>query len=253
MAAIFHSDRKYIYFLLGLILIWIILFEFILPPNHVLPGPSITFISIFSLFKEYQFLNNMLSSISAIYLSSITAGLFIWIFKRYLFNSKNLVGFLKYPMKLISGILPGVFIGLFFIFWFPDSEYYKYVFIFFISSVYLLIKAENELKKVGSEFNDAIASLGIGKNLIFDKIYWKVIEPVLIESLVELHIFLWSILIVFEIIKGGSGIGTVLRNTLLNKDLAGLFASFLLISVIILVGDIIIKYFKNKFFSWSIV
>src|ERR1035437_6464760 len=130
MADIFHSERKYIYFLAGFFLLWIIIFEFILPPNHILPKPSIVVVSIISLFRDYQFLVNMLSSISAIYLSVIVAGLFLFIFRRYLINNKNLFGYLAFSLKWISGIIPGILMGLFLIFWFPDSEFIKYVFIF---------------------------------------------------------------------------------------------------------------------------
>ena len=251
MADIFHSDRKYIYFLSGFFVLWIILFEFILPPNQILPRPSIAVVSIISLFRDYQFLINMLSSISAIYFSFIVAGLFLFIFRRYLINNKNLFGYLAFSLKWISGIIPGILMGLFLIFWFPDSEFIKYVFIFFTCFTYLVNKLENELKKVNSEFIDAAVSLGGGKDFISDKVCWKIVEPALAESLTALHFYLWSMLIVFEMIKGGSGLGTVLRTAILYKDLSGLFSSIIIICLIIFVGATVIKYFRNKFFFWS--
>jgi ABC-type nitrate/sulfonate/bicarbonate transport system permease component len=105
---------------------------------------------------------------------------------------------------------------------------------------------------VNNEFIDAAVSLGARKNFISDKICWKVIEPALAESLTELHFYLWSMLLMFELIKGGSGLGTVLRTAILYKDLAGFFASVLIICLIIFAGASIIKYFKNRFIFWSI-
>jgi NitT/TauT family transport system permease protein len=252
MTDIVHSDRKYIYFLSGLFLLWVIFFEFILPPNKILPGPSIILVSIISLFRDYQFLFNLLSSISAIYLSSISAGLFIWIFRRHLINKNNLFGYLAFALEWISGIVPGIMVGLLLIIWFPGSEFIKYIFIFFSAFTYFIYKLKNEVKKVNCEFIDAAISLGAEKKFISDKVYWKVIEPALAESLLELHFYLWSMLIVYEIIKGGYGLGTVLRTAILYKDLAGFFASVLIICLIIFVGAILIKYFKNKFIFWSI-
>lgn len=252
MADIFHSERKYIYFLAGSFLLWIIIFEFILPPNHILPKPSIVVVSIISLFRDYQFLVNMLSSISAIYLSAIAAGLFIRVFRRYLINNKNLFGYLAFSLDWISGIVPGILMGLFLIIWLPDSEFSKYIFIFFACFTYLINKLEHELKKVKSEYIDAALSLGAGKNFISGKVCWKAVEPALAESLIELHFYLWSMLIWFEMIKGGYGLGTVLRTAILYKDLAGFFASILIICLIIFTGASLIKYFKNKFFFWSI-
>ena len=252
MADIFHSNKKYIYFLTGLFILWFVLFEFILSPNQVLPRPSIVVVSIVSLFHDYQFLFNLLSSISAIYLSSIAAGLFIWLFKRYLINNKNIFGYLVFTLEWVSGIVPGIMVGLLLIFWFPGSEFIKYIFVFFSAFTYLLYKLKNEVKKVNSEFIDAVISLGAGKNFISDKVYWKAIEPALAESLSELHFYLWSMLIVFELIEGGAGLGTVLRTAILYKDLAGFFASVLILCLIIFAGTLIIKYFKNKFVFWSI-
>jgi hypothetical protein len=252
MADIFHSDRKYIYFLSGFLLFWIILFEFILPPNQILPKPSIVVVSIISLFRDYQFLVNLFSSVAAIYFSSIVAGLFIWIFRRYLINNKNLFGYLAFSLEWISGIVPGILMGLFLIIWLPDSEFIKYIFIFFACFTFLISKIENELKKVDSEFIDAAVSLGAGKNFLSDKVYWKIVEPALAESLKGLHFYLWSMLMWFEMIKGGYGVGGVLKTAIQYKDLAGFFASVLIICLIIFIGASIIKYFKNKFVFWSI-
>jgi ABC-type nitrate/sulfonate/bicarbonate transport system permease component len=252
MADIFHSEKKYTYFLSGFVILWIILFEFVFPPNHFLPKPSIVVLSIISLFRDYQFLVNLLSSISAIYLSAIAAGLFLWLFRRYLINNKNIFGYIAFSLDWISGIVPGILIGLFLIVWLPDSEFSKYIFIFFACFTCLIKKLENELKNVKSEYIDVSVSLGAPKNFISDKVCWKAIEPALAESMTDLHFYLWSMLIVFEMINGGLGLGEVLRAAILYKDLAGLFASVLIICLIIFAGSTIIKYFKNKFIFWSI-
>jgi ABC-type nitrate/sulfonate/bicarbonate transport system permease component len=247
-----HSDSNYIFLLSGLLFAWIVVSEFILFPNNILPKPSIVLLSIISLIRDYQALANIFSSISAIYLSSIVAGFVIWIFRNYLFSKKKLLGYIASFLNWISGIVPGILLGLFLILWLPDSEISKYIFIFFSSFINLYCKAEEELKKVNRELIEAIASLGAGNEFIFNKICWKSIEPAIAESLVSLHFHLWSVLIVFEFIKGGSGLGSLIRLAVLFKDLAGLFASILLISVLILIGTSIIKYFKDKIFFWSI-
>jgi ABC-type nitrate/sulfonate/bicarbonate transport system permease component len=148
----------------------------------------------------------------------------------------------------MSGIVPGILSGLFLIIWLPDSEYSKYIFIFFASFLYLFNKAEYDLTKVRGEYVDAVVSLGAGKNFVFDKVSWKFIEPALAESLPDLHFHLWSILIVFEFIKGGSGLGSILRTVVLYRDIAGLFVSILIISLLILIGTAMIKYIKNKIY-----
>jgi NitT/TauT family transport system permease protein len=248
----FHSGRKYIYFLSGLFLLWIILYELIFPPNHILPKPSIVMFSLISLFRDYQFLVNLLSSISAIYLSTFTAGLFIWLFRRYLINNKNIFGYVAFSLHRIAGIIPGILIGLFLIVWLPDSEFSKYIFIFFACFSYLINKLENELKNVKSEYIDASVSLGASMNFISEKVRWKAVEPALAESITEMHFYLWSMLIVYEMINGGLGVGTVLRMAIQYRDLSGLFTSILIICLIIFSGSTLIKYLKNKFIFWNI-
>ena len=252
MVEIFHSDKKYIYFLFILFILWIVLFEFILAPNQILPRPSIILVSFFSLFRDYQFLNNLLLSISAIYFSFIASYLFFWSIRRYLIHNKNLIGFISFSVVRVSGIIPGILAGLFLIVWFPNSEGVKYIFVFLSSFIFLVNRLEYELKKVNSDYIDSIVSLGAGRNFISEKVIWKAMEPGIAKSLNGLNLYLWTMLIVFELIKGESGIGSVLKMAIIYKDVAVLFSCLLIIGIIILTGDLIIKIIRNKYFFWSL-
>jgi NitT/TauT family transport system permease protein len=252
MIKLFHSGRIYFYILFGLLLLWIILFEFILYPNQILPEPSIAIISVTALFRDYNFLNNMISSVSALYFSLLAATILLWIIKRFLINNKKLFNFLALSLKWVSGIIPAILIGLFLIYWFPQSEVIKYFFIFFYSFTYLFIQLECEVKKVKNEFIDAAVSLGAGNDFVSDKVIWKCVVPALAHSLLDYHLNLWMILIIFEVINGGFGLGNILRLALQYKDLSALFSSIIFICFIIFIGKSIIKYFQNKYYSWSI-
>ena len=243
---------KYIYILLSLFILWIFLFGYVLAPNQILPDPSIALISLISLFKDYHFLGNIISSITAIYFPLIVAYFLLWTIRIFLINYKKLSGSLALSLKWISGIFPGILLGLFFIYWFPDSEVIKYVFMFIISLAFLIVKFEKSIKMVNSEFIDSAISLGTGKNVLSTRIYWKAVEPLIADSLVDIHFYLWSMIIVFEFIKGGLGLGTVLRMAMLYKDLAALFTSIIIMGLIILISKCIIKFIKNKYFFWSI-
>jgi ABC-type nitrate/sulfonate/bicarbonate transport system permease component len=252
MINIFQLGKKHFYLLFVFLLLWVILFEFILSPNQILPRPTIVITSIIALFEDYQFLNNLISSISAVYISFLAASFFLWIIKSYLINNQKLFSLVAISLKGIYGIIPGIFWGLFLIYWFPDSELIKYIFIFFTSFLYLFIKLELEIKKVNIEFIDSAISLGCEKNFVSSKVYWKAVEPALALSLTDLHLYLWTIIIVFELIKGGLGVGSVLRSTIQYKDLSAMFISVIFICIIIFMGSFIIKHIKNKYFSWSI-
>jgi ABC-type nitrate/sulfonate/bicarbonate transport system permease component len=243
---------KYIYLLLVLFILWFLLFGYVFAPNQILPEPSIALLSLISSFKDYHLLVNIVSSFSAIFIPLIVAYFFLWTFRIILINYKKQFDSLALYIKWISSIFPGILLGLFLIYWFPDSEIIKYLFIFIISLAFLTDKFEKSIKTVNSEFIDSAISLGAGKNFLSNKIYWKSVEPFMADSLIDIHFYLWSILIVFEFIKGGFGLGAVLSKALLYKDLSALFTSVLIIGFIILISTFIIKFFRNKYFYWSI-
>jgi ABC-type nitrate/sulfonate/bicarbonate transport system permease component len=243
---------KFIYLLLSLFILWFIFFEYVFAPNQILPEPSIALLSLISLFNDYHLLVNIVSSFSAIFLPLIVAYFFLWTFRIILINYKKLFGSLTLSVKWISSTFPIILLGLFLIYWFPDSEIIKYVFIFIISLAFLTDEFEKGIKTVNSEFIDSSISLGAGKNFLATKIYWKSVETFMADSLIEIHFYLWSILIVFEFIKGGLGLGAVLSKALLYKDLAAFFTSVLIIGLIIFISTFIIKIFRNKYFYWSI-
>lgn len=252
MTTSYHSERKHYYFIICLLILWIILFEFILPPNQILPRPSITLLSFINLFRDYQFIINILSTVSALYFSAIAAGIVIWIFRKYILTDKSIFKFLGISLGRINRLVPVILIGLFLIIWFPVSEYSKYAFMFLISFSFLFNKAAIELKKVNIETIQSMNSLGADEIFIFEKISWKAIEPALAASLTELHYYLWSLLIVFEYINGGTGLGKLLRTAIQFKDLADLFVYGITLWILILFGMSIINYFKNKIFFWSV-
>jgi len=116
---------------------------------------------------------NLLSSISAMYLSAIAACLFVWIFRRYLINNKNLFEHFAFSLEWISGIVPGILMGLFLWSGCLIQVLVSIFFIFFACFTYLINKLENELKKVKNEYIDAAVSLGAEKNFISDRVAGK--------------------------------------------------------------------------------
>jgi len=104
---------------------------------------------------------------------------------------------------------------------------------------------------VKQEYIDAAASLGAGKALIARSVIWKSAEPYLIEHLLQIHLYVWSMLIAFEFIKGGYGLGMIFSRALEFKDLSALFSSLLITGITIYLGSLAIKSLKNKFFFWG--
>ena len=244
-----HSRGKYAYLLIAFILFWIVLFEFVLSANSFLPSPYFVIISIGDLFSDYHILVNILSTLTAVYFSIIAALFIIWVFRIYLVNGHNLIRHTIDALGWFAGFVPSIILAFFLIYWLDGSGYVKYIFGSFSCLILFFFKLEDAAGKIGSEYIDAAVSLGADHKMISGKIRWKSVIPAVAHYVPEIHLYLWSMIIIIEYIKGGSGLGVVFRQALLYKDLPVLFSTALFTIIVILLAESLIKYLNNKYFA----
>jgi ABC-type nitrate/sulfonate/bicarbonate transport system permease component len=233
------------------VLLWILLFEIILPVNNILPKPSIVLLSIGDLLKKYQFGWNYLSTLSAIYLPMLLA----YYLCKFLFPiilKKNVFSDIILSLEWFSRYIPGIILGMILIYWFPKSEVTKFVFAFLISFTPFMFRSKFMAENLGSEYSLALASFGIGTSAISRKVIWKAIQPNLLLHIIKQNIYLWASVILFEYVNLGFGIGTVLRKVLQFKDLSALIMIFIFIGISIFIGTQLFKFIKNKFYFWKV-
>jgi len=243
--------RKIYYFVLTYFIIWIVLFEFLLPVNNILPKPSTVIESFPDLWIDYELGINFLSTISAIYISLFFAYQLVKVLSPYLVEKENFISVFINSLEWFSEFIPGILIGLLLIFWFPESEYTEFIFAFITAFTSLMIKFQNESETMNDEYILASKSLGLNENRINRLIIWNNIKPKLLEHLFILHFYIWSMLLVFEFIKGGLGLGVIFRQALEYDDISAIFSVFILTGLTIYLGTIFIKYIKNKFVFWT--
>ncbi len=234
--------RKIYYFLLTYFLLWIILFEFILPVNQILPKPSTIIESFPDLWNDYKLLLNYLSTISVVYISIFLSFFCVKILSPYIKEKDNFISVFINSLEWFSEFIPGILIALLLIFWFPDSEYIEFVFAFATSFTSLIIKFQNESENADEEYIVAAQSLGLNESELTKQIIWKNIQPKLMAHILSLHFYIWTMLIVFEFIKGGLGLGVIFRRALEYKDLSAIFSVFLITGLTIYFGNLILKY-----------
>ena len=243
--------KKIVYFLLSYLITWIILFEFILPPNNFLPKPSIVLDSFGALWTDYHLLRNFISSVASIYVSIIIAYYLLRILNKNLINEKEGFRSFIFSVEWFSKYVPGIILGFLLIYWFPHSEYIKYLFIFIVIFNTLFLKHMNLAFKVNQEYIDSALSLGVNNSAVADKVVWKSLQPDLMNHIYNSHIYFWTMLIIFEFANNGRGFGYIFRNTLEFHDISALIAMIFITGIIIFLGSLIIRYSKNKFFFWS--
>lgn len=248
--------NKNIYFkkpftlILSFLLIWIILFQFVLEQNSFLPKPLIVYNSLSDLFNIYQLPSNFFFSLGAIVFSIIISVLLLY-FLRYYLITQNIISEFILSIYKLKYFIPGILIGIFLIFWFPHSIYIEYIFLTISSFIYLSGLVINEKDKLGNEYVVSLKSLGVKDNKNYATIKFKQLLPLLENSLINLHLKLWAILITFEYIQNAWGLGTIINNSVQYRDLSTLFSVSLLICLTIISGNYILKFLFNRFVYWE--
>ena len=238
------------YLVLLYFLLWILLFELILPVNNIFPKPSIVFQSLFDLFKNYQLGWNYLSTVSAIYFPLILAFYLVRVLFPFILQ-KTVISDIILSVEWFSRYIPGIILAMILIYWFPQSEFTKFIFAFLISFSAFMFRSKHLAENLGSEYSLALQSFGIKKNSISQKVIWKAVQPDLMAHIIRQNIYLWASVILFEYINLGYGLGTLLRKILQFKDLSALIMIFLIIGVSIFISTQLFKLIKNKFYFWK--
>ncbi len=115
-----------------------------------------------------------------------------------------------------------------------------------------MIKFQNESDSADEEYIVAAQSLGLNEKEITKKIIWKNVEPKLMEHIFNLHLYLWGMLIVFEFIKGGPGLGVIFRQALEYKDLSAIFSVFLITGISVYSRNNAFKIYQKKIYILEI-
>ncbi len=238
------------YVMILLLSIWIILTELFFPGTQVFPSPSLVIISINDLFKNYNFLSHLVSTVSIVYISMIAIILIVKAkFSFVDFHSKFVKYFLPIPNFFL--IVPEIIIGLLLIFWLGDSYFGKLIYAVIISGTLVyksLVKFdENKI----TDHIIAAKSVGLSDQIINRKIIWKFIEPDILNDFLNKHTFFWSTIIAFEFIQNYNGIGFILRQALEYHDISLIVSLLLLITILVFLGDQLLKVVRNKYLFWN--
>ncbi|HEX2867516.1 MAG TPA: hypothetical protein VHO03_10770 [Ignavibacteriales bacterium] len=244
-----RNFRKYALFS-GYVLIYILLFEFIIPAGSFLPKPSLVLESFSSLQVHYGFLVNALYTVSGIYLSMVLAYGIIFLLRVPLLglllkrrDFLDSLGLFKY-FTAIS------FITLY-VYWFPVSNLSEILFTFLVCLIFLINTVSLSAAGVKRSYIEPFIALKAEDSFLYGNVYWKGIKPGLFASFERLNLYLWSIVLFFEFVKGYMGLGNIYRLALSFKDLSALLAASVLVAVMIALGELIIKLLNRKLITWE--
>lgn len=243
--------KPFFYILFVLLVLWIILFEFILPANNFLPRPGIVLLSIPALFDDYHLIANFFETVSAVYLPPLLAFLFLYSIRGSIFNQSAPPKFLTGFLLQIAAFFPAILSGILFAFWFPESFVVTYLFSFIVALSWWMIEMRSAAANPNQTYAAAFKSLGADDLFLNKNILWNEIKPGIFTGLNRFHMQLWTLILFFEFISKRYGLGSLLQQTLNYRDLSALCLSILIITLTISAGFFLLRFIENKFIFWS--
>lgn len=236
--------------LFTLVFVYVVLFEFALPPNDILPKPSLLLEAFTSLFGDYDILDKLFITASSVYAGMLLGFGLLYISRSFLYKtsgmfSKNTPGF------NIFRYIPAFFYAVLFSFWFEASIWAELVFAV-IAVYFLLVKSYvSATGNVKEEYITAARSLGYSDKRISDEIIWKAVLPEIMSQLKTVHYYIWTGIIVYEFVGNNNGIGFIYNSIIEYKDLSALLGLAILLSILVLIGVIVLNSVSKKIINWE--
>ncbi len=234
----------------SLLFIYVILFEFILPVNQILPRPTLLWDSFFALWSDYNLLPYMAVTTTVVYLTLIAGYIFVDLLSNIFTNL-----FLKYPAIMIFPALfkyfPAFVFTVISYFWFSESLSGEFIFAIFISLFFILNILNKEIHSVPQHYIESGVSLGLKKKDLYKKLIWKYSQAEIFIQLKRLHYYLWSFVLLFEFIGGSGGIGSIFHLTVKYDDLSAVILLGFIVYLLIWIGDLIIDIIRKRFIFWQ--
>lgn len=248
---IINDFKNKLSFLITLLFIYVMLFEFILPVNKVLPKPSLLLESLISSWSDYSLLSALTITTTIVYLSLLIGYLLMIFIAKYFLTYFITYKDLANTFKLFRFITP-FFAAVIFVFWFNNSIIAEFIFSFIVVAGLLKFGIFNELQNIKEEYYLVAKNLGLKDKVIYNKVINKLIEPSLFGLVDKIHYYLWTIILVYEFIGGNNGLGKVYFKALTFNDFYALFSITIIISLLIYLGHLLIKFIHEKYYFWEV-
>lgn len=245
------EERKFLAkFLFALLFVYIVLFEFILKANKVLPKPSLLADSFISIWKDYDLLFALIITTTVVYLAVIIGYGILFLIKNVLCRI-----YFSYPALLAASRIfkyfPAFFYAVMFDYWFQGSYFAEFGFAIIAFVSLITVSFIESIKDVKEEYILFARELKLKDETVFSKVIWNYCRPSLYKTMKKYNFYLWVIILLFEYIANIEGLGRVYNQMLAFKDLAGLVAVALIMAVIIYASNKLIGYISSKLIHWK--
>lgn len=245
-----RSTKNSFILFVTLMFVYIVLFEFILPINKILPKPTLLVESFLHIWKDYNLFFAFTTTTTIIYVSLILSYAALYVGAAQLFKL-----FVEMEGTVLSfrlfRYLPAFFFAVLFNFWFADSLFAEFLFATLAAIFLASQKLFEESKKVNEEYILVARNLDLTPGDIYEKVYWKFTQPSLIKYYERIHYLLWVLVLIFEFIGNLHGFGFIYRTALSYNDFTALFTLAIMISLLIWFGSFVIRWIDKEIIFWN--
>lgn len=232
----------------SIVFVYVMLFEFILPMNKVLPKPTILFESFLHVWQDYGLLAGIMITAGTVYFAIGLSLLLLWFLRgtiiKLLLEQKVIFELLQ-----LFKTIPVFILIVLTAFWFDGSELAKVIFIFVVTMISLTRVLAKEIFQTKSEYLDIAKNLNPSK--LYSDVYWNSSLPGLLNLAERFQRILWLIVLSYEFVSVSFGIGTILRLALLYKDFGAIIVIAIILTMLIWCGTLVIKFIKKKIAFWE--
>lgn len=232
-----------------LIFVYVLLFEFILLPNTILPKPSLLIEAFVSIWKDYNLLISFIETLSMIAAAHFFGIIILWLLRKpigKLIISNNSLfqsfSFFSHFNLLFVIVLAG--------FWFQSSIIVLSVFVVAFQIVNIISALSNKKNLSFPEYEQTALNLtGIESDLT--EVRWKSLLPEIFKEMISGNSKIILVILVYEYINLNVGLGHVVHQIWVYKDFTGLFCTAIIIFILSSISKMGLIYLKNKFAFWE--
>ncbi len=231
------------------ILTYVFFVDWVIPSNYYIPSTYFVLESAYTMFVDYKFLNAIgLTFATTLFVP--LGGFACFLITRY--------GVIKFALRnnwssiltLTFRVIPYIMIPFLFTQIVGSSIIFQFLFLMIVGGIEQKIFLFDIISKLDRNFISAAKSLGLSDKEIYRDMLGQMLLPYVFGKIHYLFLSAWGYSMVFEIISGNYGLGTLLIKSLEFHDMAMLFLIFLVIVILIYLSGLAFKLVEKKVIYW---
>jgi NitT/TauT family transport system permease protein len=229
---------------------WEVLVDVLEMPAYILPPPTEIFATLIAQLTSPSFYVNLRVTSFEILVGYALGSAFAFVLAVGVVQSK-LVEKTIFPYVVALQAVPKVALAPLFVIWFGFGLQSKVVVAALVSFFPILVNTIDGLRSANPDLLELLRSLGASKRQVFTKVQLPNAMPFIFAGLDIGIVFAVIGAVVGEFVGSKAGLGYQMLQSIYNFDIAGLFATILVLSAMGLFGHVIIRSLQRRFAGWA--